>query len=324
MKLKINKWIIGFLLLITIILIYFQFTELSNFIQLVQRINPFWFILALLFQGGTYGALAGVWWIALWRLHQKISFLNLILLSLSQLFVNQTIPSSGLSGTTLVTQYLLQHNISKKSVAFAVTLNVFSRQIAYFLAFILAIIILWLHQSLGKALIILTIIFTSTMIFIFIAAIYLWTHIRNKALPGFLEKFELLKSFVSAIKKLHPKMLLQPIVSIPAICLQGAIFLFDALTLWMVLLALNTHLDFVLIFAVQVIAQAVGSIALIPGGLGVFEGSMTGMLYALGLPLESALAATILFRGLTYWLPMIPGFMITHKKLKPSQFGKRK
>ncbi|CEK10734.1 protein of unknown function [Legionella hackeliae] len=48
--------------------------------------------MALLFQVGTYVCLASVWWIALWRHHQKISFLNLVLLSLSQLFVNQTIP----------------------------------------------------------------------------------------------------------------------------------------------------------------------------------------------------------------------------------------
>ncbi|KTD08285.1 lysylphosphatidylglycerol synthase transmembrane domain-containing protein [Legionella jamestowniensis] len=315
MTLKINKWILGFLILILVILVYFHFTELSKFVQLIHRINPFWFILALLFQIGTYISLASVWWIVLWRQHQKISFLNLVSLSLSQLFVNQTIPSSGLSGTTLVTQYLLQRKISKKSVALALTLNVFSRQIAYFLVFILAIIILWFHHSLNKPLIIFTIIFTSAIVFISIAAIYLWIHIRDKALPRFLKKFETLKSLLSAIKKLQPKTLLRPTVSLPAICLQGAIFIFDALTLWMVLWALDIDLSFVLVFATQVIAQAVGSITLIPGGLGVFEGSMTGMLYALGLPLESALAATILFRGLTYWLPMLPGFVITNRKL---------
>ncbi|CEK10733.1 lysylphosphatidylglycerol synthase transmembrane domain-containing protein [Legionella hackeliae] len=204
----------------------------------------------------------------------------------------------------------------KKPVALAIALNIFSRQIAYFIAFLLAIGTLWVHQSLGKVLIVLAVIFTFIMIFAFIAGIYLWIRARNSTLPKFLKKFKPLEAMFSAVKKLHPRVLLKPMVSVPAVVLQLGIFLCDALTLFMVLLALDANLDFSLVFAAQVVAQAVGTIALIPGGLGVFEGSLTGMLHVLGLPLESALAATILFRGLTYWLPMIPGFVITHRKLK--------
>ncbi|KTD17736.1 lysylphosphatidylglycerol synthase transmembrane domain-containing protein [Legionella jordanis] len=315
-KLKISKWIIGFFVFILILLVYIHFTELSKFVLLLRQIKPLWFLLALLFQVGTYACLAAVWWIALSYLQENILFKNLLLLSLAQLFVNQTIPSSGLSGTTVVTQFLLKRDISTKAIALAIALNVFARQISYILVFILSIAILWLNHGLGKALIILTVIFTSIMVIIFAGAAVLWILARKNKLPSILKRHKNLESLVSAIKKLNPRLLLDVRVSLPAIALSIAIFIFDSLTLWMILLALGIHLNFALVFSAQVIAQAVATLSFVPGGLGVFEGSLTGVLHLLGLSIEPALAATILFRGLTYWLPMIPGFFITQKEAR--------
>jgi uncharacterized membrane protein YbhN (UPF0104 family) len=41
---------------------------------------------------------------------------------------------------------------------------------------------------------------------------------------------------------------------------------------------------------------------MLPGGLGVAEGSLTGLLVALGNPLPDAAAATLLIRAATLWL----------------------
>ena len=50
-------------------------------------------------------------------------------------------------------------------------------------------------------------------------------------------------------------------------------------------------------------------------GLGTFEAGTTGMLTLLGMPVEAALSATILLRGLTFWLPMLPGVWITRREV---------
>jgi hypothetical protein len=39
------------------------------------------------------------------------------------------------------------------------------------------------------------------------------------------------------------------------------------------------------------------------------------MLVLLGMPLEAALSATLLLRGLTFWLPMVPGILIARREL---------
>jgi hypothetical protein len=42
------------------------------------------------------------------------------------------------------------------------------------------------------------------------------------------------------------------------------------------------------------------------------------MLALLGLPLEAAVATTMILRGFTYWLPMLPGLFIARHELKES------
>jgi glycosyltransferase 2 family protein len=44
-------------------------------------------------------------------------------------------------------------------------------------------------------------------------------------------------------------------------------------------------------------------------------GARTLMLALLGMPLEAALSATILLRGVTFWLPMVPGVLIARREL---------
>jgi hypothetical protein len=39
------------------------------------------------------------------------------------------------------------------------------------------------------------------------------------------------------------------------------------------------------------------------------------MLTLTGTPLEAALTATLLLRGLTFWLPMVPGLWIARREL---------
>jgi uncharacterized membrane protein YbhN (UPF0104 family) len=58
-------------------------------------------------------------------------------------------------------------------------------------------------------------------------------------------------------------------------------------------------------------------------GLGSFEAVSIGMLRALGVPFEAALSATLLFRGYTLWLPLIPGMFAARRQLKSPKKAKK-
>ncbi|MER5208445.1 lysylphosphatidylglycerol synthase domain-containing protein [Streptomyces sp. NPDC002825] len=55
--------------------------------------------------------------------------------------------------------------------------------------------------------------------------------------------------------------------------------------------------------------NALGSAAPTPGGVGAVEGALTVGLVAVGLPLEVATPAVLLYRLLTLWLPVLPGWI---------------
>ena len=58
---------------------------------------------------------------------------------------------------------------------------------------------------------------------------------------------------------------------------------------------------------VYAFASLAGAVSMLPGGLGVAEGSLTGLLAGLGTPLPEAAAATLLVRGATLWLAVALG-----------------
>ena len=56
-------------------------------------------------------------------------------------------------------------------------------------------------------------------------------------------------------------------------------------------------------------AQVVGSLPIVPGGLGIVEGSLAVILVAYGADRVSALAATIAFRLVNFWLAIAVGWL---------------
>lgn len=74
--------------------------------------------------------------------------------------------------------------------------------------------------------------------------------------------------------------------------------------------------------AVLVAAYSVGTVFMLvsvtPAGAGIVEGAMTITFTSLGVPLEIAAAAVVLFRLYTFWLPMLAGFL-TLRWVHPAQ-----
>ncbi|MGW6565329.1 lysylphosphatidylglycerol synthase transmembrane domain-containing protein [Streptomyces sp. NPDC054975] len=68
-------------------------------------------------------------------------------------------------------------------------------------------------------------------------------------------------------------------------------------------------LSYASVAVVFLAGNAIGSAAPTPGGVGAVEGALTFGLVAVGLPLEVATPAVLLYRLLTLWLPVLPGWL---------------
>ncbi|MEW2633135.1 lysylphosphatidylglycerol synthase domain-containing protein [Streptomyces sp. NPDC048389] len=81
----------------------------------------------------------------------------------------------------------------------------------------------------------------------------------------------------------------------------------------------NQPVSYASIAVVFLAGNALGSAAPTPGGVGAVEGALLGGLVLVGVPKEVAAPAVLLYRTMTLWLPVLPGwFAFTHLTRKGS------
>ncbi|WP_079166114.1 lysylphosphatidylglycerol synthase transmembrane domain-containing protein [Streptomyces oceani] len=71
----------------------------------------------------------------------------------------------------------------------------------------------------------------------------------------------------------------------------------------------HDELSYATLAVVFLAGNALGSAAPTPGGLGAVEAALIAGLITFGTPKEIATPAVLLFRGLTFWLPVLPGWI---------------
>jgi uncharacterized membrane protein YbhN (UPF0104 family)/membrane-associated phospholipid phosphatase len=74
------------------------------------------------------------------------------------------------------------------------------------------------------------------------------------------------------------------------------------------LLAFHQRLDYAQLIVVQVGSGMISNVAPVPGGIGVQEAALTAGLTSFGIPATPALAAVLVYRGITFALPAFTGF----------------
>ncbi|MDX2559500.1 lysylphosphatidylglycerol synthase transmembrane domain-containing protein [Streptomyces sp. TX20-6-3] len=71
----------------------------------------------------------------------------------------------------------------------------------------------------------------------------------------------------------------------------------------------NVSVSYASVAVVFLAGNALGSAAPTPGGVGAVETALTFGLVAIGLPIEVATPAVLLYRLLTLWIPVLPGWL---------------
>ncbi len=78
-------------------------------------------------------------------------------------------------------------------------------------------------------------------------------------------------------------------------------------TLYVCLFGVGAQVSLLDTAAVFLTGEILGGASPMPGGLGVLEGAFVAGLTAFGVATNQAVAGVLLYRLLTFWLPIIPG-----------------
>ncbi len=124
-----------------------------------------------------------------------------------------------------------------------------------------------------------------------------------------------LSTLIDAMAEAPARVLKDPMSFVASLVLQFAVFLLDAMTLWAMLHAVGSDGHPAAAFAGFITASVAATVGPMPLGLGTFEGVSTAALNLQGQSVAAALTATLLLRGFTFWLPMIPGLVLARREL---------
>lgn len=308
-------WFAGLLILAGLILLVSHYGELQHFVELLRKAEPSWLLLAVLLQVLTYVCVAGVWYLALRHEGQRHRLLPLVPLGIAKLFSDQVMPSGGISGTAFFITALKQRGVPANLCMATLLLSLMAYYGAYLLMALAAVLILGFYHALHLWIIALLVVFL--MVAVGIPASALWLRRAGKRdLPPILLKIPGLHSMMQAVANAPGELIRDPVLLLTATCLHAMVFLLDAATLWVMLQVVGVEISIVSAFPAFMLASMVATVGPIPLGLGSFEVTCVSTLGLLGVPLEAALTATLLLRGFTLWLPMLPGMWLTHRALR--------
>ncbi|MGN6156441.1 MAG: lysylphosphatidylglycerol synthase transmembrane domain-containing protein [Sphingomicrobium sp.] len=317
-----RTWLLGLLLAAAVVFAAFHWGDVKKFAQLVSHSKPLWLLAAFAAQLLTYVALAAEWFVVLRACECDTSFTRLLPLTLTKHFADQMVPTAGMSGNVVVVDRLRTLGASRKVAVAAVILTIISYYASYAIAALGVLFLLWLMSENSWAMVGLISVFL--VVAAGIPSLALWLQKKGrKAIPKWLRSVGPVRELFDMIGEAPEKLVRSKELITELTVLNGITFALDGLTMQFCLYALGIDVPFASAFIAFIIASIVVTLGPIPMGLGSFEAVSIGTLRLAGVSFEAALSATLLFRGFTLWLPLLPGMIAARRDLKHRPKGKR-
>lgn len=305
----------GILLLAGVIAAVTHIGEIEHFAKLAREAKPKWLLVALLLQFGTYVCTAAVWKQALHFVNIRQSFFSFVPLALAKLFADQALPSGGASGISFFVAALKRRGVPTDLCMAMMLVSLVAYYLAYLIVALASLALLWFYHAIHIWILLLVGLFCLVAVAIPAGALFL-QHWSKRAIPKLLTRLPNVRGLLQGFTQAPKHLLRNRSLVVTSILLYVAVFLLDAATLWIMLLAIGQNVSFLAAFPSFVVSSIVATLSPVPLGLGIFEASSVGMLNTLGIPVEAALTATLLLRGFTLWLPMLPGLWLARRELR--------
>ena len=339
MKLKSFKlWLNIFTFIALGVLIYVSRHQINDAFKQLADLNYFWLLMIIPLQIGNYSSVAKYYQTYLRNLGEKIAFRPLFKIALEMNFVNNVFPSGGVSGFGYFGMRMRSEGVSTSKA----TLTQVMRHTLTFISFIVylmaALLILSLFGNASRFMVlvsssIITLILIATGFVVYIISsanrvkkfIAFLPRVVNKVgrivLRGRLPRINIEK-IENLFGQLHEDYLL---IRHDWHGLLRPFFwtlmmnLTELLTINVVYFAFGKTANFGALIIAYAVANIAGLVAVLPGGFGVYEGLMTGVLTGAGIAKALALSATLVYRVLNMSLFLPVGFVLYQMGLRKGE-----
>jgi uncharacterized protein (TIRG00374 family) len=295
--------------------------KLKNIEELMLQMDPAWLFLAVFAQVLTYLIYAFIIKLLIKDKPGTTDYFLLFKLSIVIMFVNQVLPTGGISGDGYIFNQLIKRKVSRYNAFTAMVLE----SISYYAAILILLLLFytWYLNEVTHINILIT--YTVLLGFVFYTLLFVLVLIisngRNLSFAmhklerfGFIEKASLLS--LQNENEGTFKMLGRKKKSIiQTIGLQLIIVMSDIITVFALVKGFHVAMPFQIVAFGLLLSLVIGALPISPGSLIVYESAMTYFFTKLGAPVHAALIITLLYRFLTFWLP-IPFGLLVYRNLQ--------
>lgn len=305
------SWLVGLAMLAAVVAAGLHFSEERSFLRIAETARPWWFVLAVLLQAATYLAQGETFRVVTRAAKIPVPLGVAYELSLAKLFVDQALPSAGISGTVVLARALEARGIPGGVVMASVVVATISYYAAYVLALGLALGITLVGGHASPLIVGAALLFV--LLSVALTALALALSNPRRPEPRWVARVRPLAHALSLLREADPRLAHNiGLIAVSALY-QLAIVFFDTATMWILIRSLGVTASPTAVFASFMLSTLLRTIGFAPGGLGTFEAASVVTLKLAGVPVAVALSATLLFRGLSFWLPMAPGLFFSRR-----------
>ena len=288
--------------------------------HVLGEIAPLWLLLAIMAQAATYVCNALIFMVILGSDKGTLTLRSMVAIAVVTMFVNQTLPSGGISGNAYILNTLTKRGISHAR-AFATVVYELLCFYSTYVVLIIAALCWYVLAYHSAASVPHYVLYVGLGLYSFLMGImYLVSHKRH--MHGILLRISRIGFIARIVERTRPAVVTdthpsgwqrftsQPQKSVLAGLLQLGVFFFDALSVVAIIRGFNLTLPFLLVCFGLLLSLIVGALPLSPGSLVIYESAMTYFYTLLGLPVAAAILVTLVFRFVSFWLPLPVGLIL--------------
>lgn len=327
------SWLIffGVFVLVCILVVYY-FSDIKKEFILLEEVNPYWLVVAVSGQLSTYIISASIY-LFLLKASNPGTFLpklrSLARASVIALFFNQTMPSAGVSGNAFLFNFMARFNIPRDKIILIIL-----AELLIFYAAMEAIIITLLTSCMffyKSSSAIKTTLGAGMAVYLVFGIVIMLTG-RNNWVDRLLNKMGdslLLRKVMKNVTNQNAGLSYlgndSKIISLlknnkamvwKAFSFQVLVVMSDAITLYALFLGSGYPISPFLVFVVLICAKIISILPFLPGALVLYESSMSFFFVSSGVPAGIAIIVTLMYRLLSFWLPIPLGTILYKKWLK--------
>ena len=318
------------LIVVAFAIIIVRFSDIRDLYYNIKGGNGYFILAALFFQLIYFYFFASAYSAAFHAVGINTSIRRLYPLIFAYIFVNVVAPTWGISGPALLATEASRRKQSSMKTLAAVLLANIAQFVTFMLVLIFGFFYMFVNQKLhtyqvlagllllGLIGLLVLVVFMGLLKQKLLISIMKWFYRRFNSISKFFKSGDKFLESNAAADVVEFSTSARRVFGHPKILRKTFMFallahLVNLISLSLIFFAFHQNFTVGILVSGYVMAVLFQIIGITPYGIGLSEGAMTLVLASFGVPTEKALLITLVFRGISFWIPFFTGFILLRK-----------